>query len=162
MDAVGITLEKSRVRDSSLAVPTSPRVGKLQTHARSDLNTQSHQGETRCTHTLAGGTPKLRQQSLAWTLPESVHRQWILAAPGSWGRGGPQLAMTEIDSWLAKELNCVETQAVTSSSSSAQRDIFQMENGGVLCRDLAHEADQPTRKGDCGPGLLLFSAPHPN
>ena len=48
----------------------------------------------------------------------------ILVVPRAGRRGGLGLAMTEIDSGLARELECVESQAVALRGSRAQRDCL--------------------------------------
>ena len=49
---------------------------------------------------------------------------WSLTAPGAGRRGGPRLAMSEIDSGLPKELENVESQAEVLNGIGAQRDFF--------------------------------------
>ena len=57
-------------------------------------------------------------------------REWgrILVVPGTERRGGLWLALSEIDSGGARELECVESPTVAQSGRAAQRDFFQKGN----------------------------------
>ena len=66
-----------------------------------------------------GSGHQLRQHQRIWE---------ILVVPGSGRGGGPQLAVTQIDSGLARELECMESQALALSSRGTQRDFFQQGN----------------------------------
>ena len=60
-------------------------------------------------------------------------RIWgILVTPGAGRGGGPRLAMTQMDSGLARRLHCVESRDVAPSSSGTRETFFQKGNIGAL------------------------------
>ena len=91
-----------------------------------DLNVKVAEGENMHRHTHSWQSTQAR----AAVAGRGSAREWgrILAAPGAGRRGGPQLAVSEIDSRLSRKLRCVESQAEAQSRSGAQRDFFQKGN----------------------------------
>ena len=61
--------------------------------------------------------------------PRQCQRIWGILVTLAAGRTGrPRLAVTQIDSGLARELDCVESWAVARNGSSTQRGSFQKGN----------------------------------
>ena len=71
--ATGTTSKENLVRNSSLVAPFPPRVGKPWNCTRTILKSQSHWGETGCTHahswqhTLAGEVVAGREIARLWS-----------------------------------------------------------------------------------------------
>lgn len=49
----------------------------------------------------------------------------VLEAPRAWGRGGLPLAMTDIDSCIVTELECVESQSVAQTTGEPTETFFK-------------------------------------
>ena len=84
--------------------------------------------------------------------PGECQRVGGILAPGVRRRGGLRLAVFEIESGLARELEGLKSRAMALSGSRAQRDFFEKGNCGALDRVLACAAARPSRMGDCGHG----------
>ena len=80
-------------------------------------------------------------------------------ASGSWRRGRLQLAMTEIDSGLTRELEYVESRPWLRAALVSKETFFKKETE-VHCAGTSYAAEWPRKREECGHDLLPLSAPH--